>query len=210
MKPILFSTPMVQAILAGRKAQTRRVIKNKPCECESKTVNGICKITDDKGGFYLPEDYIKARSPYQPGDILWVRETWQEIVNPENLDHIRWAYRATETEYGVNDGLKWRPAIFMPREAARIFLRVTDVRVERVQDITEEEAKAEGAINQKIHEIYLGIHPRVIRSTVDCTYREGFQNLWDSINAKRGHGWEVNDWVWAYTFERISKEGVRE
>lgn len=75
-KPILFNTDMIRAILDGRKTVTRRIVKNNPEECTSKVVNGVCKICDDKGGFYLPDDYVKARSPYQVGDILYVRETW--------------------------------------------------------------------------------------------------------------------------------------
>lgn len=78
-KPILFNTDMVRSILDGKKTVTRRIVKNNPEECTSKVVNGVCKICDDKGGFYLPDDYVKARSPYQVGDILYVRETWKSF-----------------------------------------------------------------------------------------------------------------------------------
>ena len=173
MKPILFSTPMVQAILDGRKTQTRRVIK-----------------IDD-----APENWRKslAGSRYKPSDILWVRETWADVFG-------KYEYRADYSEsentyrvkrYGTTIA-KWRPAIFMPRAAARIFLRVTDVRVERLQDITEDDATAEGL------RIGIGGAP-----CFSC--RDAFAELWDKLNAKRGYGWDTNPWVWVIEFERCEK-----
>jgi len=169
MKPIIFCTPMVQAILEGRKTQTRRVIKPQP----------------DAG--LMPNKYA---APYKPGDILWVRETWK----PDYHDEDGYCYKADgDREMYPNNLLHWRPSIHMPRAAARIFLRVTDVRAERVQDISAEDAHSEGiaCIHDEISE---------------CA---AFAALWDEINAKRDGGryaWERNPWVWAYTFERIAKE----
>lgn len=168
MKPILFSTPMVKAILDRRKTQTRRVIK-----------------IDD-----APENWRKslAGSRYKPGDILWVRETWA----PKRYQPERIYYKADNELGSLVNVDKWRPAIFMPRAAARIFLRVTDVRVERLQDITEDDATAEGL------RIGIGGEPYF-----SC--RDAFVALWNSINAKRGYGWDTNPWVWVISFERCEK-----
>jgi len=176
MKPILFNTEMVRAILEGRKTVTRRVVKHNPCECESKQLNGICKLCDDKGGFFWPNEYVKARSLYRPGDILYVRETWERSMAGTYL------YKATDTPL-IHDG--WRPSIHMHREASRIFLRVTDVRVEQLQDIDDDGVVAEG--------LNIG---------------DPFDELWDSTikPADRAlYGWTANPWVWVIAFERCEK-----
>lgn len=199
MKGILFNREMVRAILDGRKTVTRRVVKNNPCECESKQLNGVCKICDDKGGFFWPDEYVKARSPYRPDDVMYVRETWAPNIEGGFF------YRA-DTDDDVFGG--WRPSIHMSREAARIFLRVMDVRVERLQDITEEQARAEGA------------EPLMITADIDEPDSEKrweealpaltrFPGLWDSTIEPKDraiYGWEANPWVWVIEFERISKE----
>ena len=178
MKPIIFSTEMVRAILDGRKTQTRRVIKPQP---ES--------MKDGK----LP------KCPYQPGDILWVRETWyyEEHMHeltagdpdlPSGRYKHRYICKASDPDYPVgNKG--WRPSIHMPREAARLFLLVKAVRVERLQEITEEDVLAEGC----------GL---ASWTQDDWPKTAGFAQLWDSLNAKRGYGWKNNDWVWVIEFER--------
>lgn len=169
MKPILFSTPMVQAILEGRKTQTRRVVKPQPI----------------KKGHFWTLDY--TRMPYKPRDILWVRETWYLETFYGAHSYV---YRASEPNYPVNVGAGqhgWRPSIFMPQDVARIFLRVKEVRVEKVQDITEEDTINEGVNN-----------------------KEKFALLWDKLNKKRGYGWEANPWVWVIEFERIEKPEVTE
>lgn len=211
-KPILFNTEMVKAILDGRKTVTRRPIKNNPEECTSKVVNGICKICDDKGGFYLPDDYIKARSPYQVGDILYIRETWCKPAA-----HIFW-YKADSRVQNI----LWRPSIHMPKEAARIFLRVTTVRVERLKDITEDDVVKEGA--EKL--ILCPDEHGVIESNgtlgdmcynteccgenckyINKSYGELFGEIvWNSIIKKTDlekYGWEANPYVWVIEFERI-------
>lgn len=223
-KPILFNTDMVRAILDGKKTVTRRIVKNNPEECTSKVVNGVCKICDDKGGFYLPDDYVKARSPYQVGDILYVRETWKRfcgmLYGRENGTYIPlddfegYQYKADEQcicAKGFNpfcDGFedqkndvsfddKWHPSIHMPKEAARIFLRVTSVRVERLQDITPEQIDAEGckeyAYNAKTGEL-LPSKPTWFKIKWDSTIKK-------SDIAK--YGWTANPYVWVIEFERI-------
>lgn len=172
MKPIIFSAPMVKAILDGRKTQTRRVIK-----------------VDD-----APENKLPR---YEAGDILWVRETWlkaddgyyykADIKVPSESENLRKTY-----------GYKWRPSIFMPREAARIFLRVTNVRVERVQEITVDDCRLEGCCCSDC--LQTGPH------SPDCKCDTLFYNTWNDINAKRGYGWDTNPWVWVYEFEKFNKE----
>jgi hypothetical protein len=184
-KPILFSGEMVRAILDGRKTQTRRVMKPQPRQLEN----------------HIAIKNRKRHCPYgKPGDLLWVRETW---ASHEYMDDTRpsdftksaqmlplW-YRANNQMYNFNQG-KWRPSIFMPRWASRITLRVTDVRVERVQDISEADARAEGVL--KAGGASLSLYAA----------RHHFSQLWDRINAKRGYGWDINPWVWVVEFELAS------
>lgn len=198
MKPIIFSTPMVQAILDGKKTQTRRVVKingwpiTSPKESLELTKEGLiyhsfCSMS----GYYKPL--------CQPGDILWVRETWGK---DENGDYVyRTNYGTTEDDSFPPSMFKWRPSIFMPKEAARIFLRVTNIRVERLQEITEEDAWREGVepIRSALGQIY-------VQDDYSIGYRLAFEELWNEINAKRGYGWDTNPWVWVVAFEKISKE----
>lgn len=205
-KPILFNVDMVRAILNGEKTVTRRIVKNNPEECTSKVVNGVCKLCDDKGGFYLPDDYVKVRSPYQVGGILYVRETWYYETFYEDTDDItdlpfgncswRYVYKADRPDYPVIPD-HWHPSIHMPKEAARIFLRVTNVRVEKLQDITPEQIDAEGckeyAYNAKTGEL-LPSKPT------------WFKMIWDSTIKKSNlskYGWAANPFVWVIEFERI-------
>ena len=130
---------------------------------------------------------------YNPGDILWVRETWTHDNYEGFVD-----YRADFSDEEVKTlDVKWRPSIFMPREAARIFLRVTNVRVERLQEIATDDAKAEGVLQP-------GVIPSntLIRNTEGSIPRTNFKILWDSLNASRGFSWEQNPWVWVISFER--------
>ena len=184
MKPILFSAEMVRAIQDLRKTQTRRVVKapvlqdvREPNEVywkNGKVVFNWCGET--VGGF-------EVKPKYQPGDILWVRETWFE--NEECLLYKASKYENTKEYHGRNGWvqIKWRPSIFMPRAAARIFLKVKNVKVERLQDITDADILAEG---------------------FKC--REDFIVFWNILNEKRGHGWNKNDWVYAYTFEKKERQ----
>lgn len=188
-KPILFNVDMVRAILNGEKTVTRRIVKNNPEECTSKVVNGVCKLCDDKGGFYLPDDYVKAYSPYQVGDILYVRETWKQATTDYagggcGLTDL-YLYKADKDidTTGMMVEEKWHPSIHMPKEAARIFLQVTDVRAERLQDIDDDGVVAEG--------LEIGAP---------------FDELWDSTIKKSDidkYGWAANPFVWVIEFERI-------
>lgn len=138
--------------------------------------------------------------PYRPGDILYVRETWAAWSRTYGAVPVLY-YKA---DGDAPDGIKWRPSIHMPREAARIFLRVTDVRVERLQDITEEQARAEGAIDNR-HFIH---SPDNEYETLHSA-REHFAGIWDSTikPADRDlYGWAANPWVWVIEFEQISRE----
>ena len=207
IKPILFNTEMVRAILDGRKSCTRRLIKH--------NVDAILNSPYHKEHPEVEDKQIISKlcqPPYQPGDILYVRETWGYPIDL-NSDE-QYVFRADEVaESGFkNDSNIWHPSIHMPKEAARIWLKVTDVRVERLQEITEEEAKAEG-INEEWarswwHPTYddpdSGGYPR---------YRDTFAlDLWNSTIKKSAldkYGWDANPWVWVVEFERCEKpEGV--
>lgn len=190
--PILFSGPMVRAILDGRKTQTRRVVKfgTRP---DGNTNN---------------EPPLNACPYGQPGDRLWVRETFATIKwparEPTPYGHTDVTYRATANPAVKVD--RWRPSIHMPRKFCRLILEVKAVRVERLQDISISDAIAEGVeemarLVKNQHEYYW-----VNDHTIDCTYAGGFGCLWDSLNAKRGYGWNENPWVWVIEFEVINKE----
>jgi len=213
VKPILFRTDMAQAILreVDPKTNTRRVILPQPVMDD----NGMWRWKDCQwmdGGLGIPQSAIEEYAPYKPGDALWVRETWQYVDNgDENSGYV---YKASEDgkEWEQNcPGWKWRPSIYMPRKAARIFLRVTDVRAERLQDITAEDAIAEGV------EGVVCTHPNISLGICTDCYNTGwlehplenFGGFWNETYAKRNGGayaWTANPWVWVYEFKRITKE----
>ena len=209
MKPILFSTPMVQAILEGQKTMTRRVIDKDISNRFDIEVDGkpFAYIDQATGDSYKPEQVAS----YQSGNVLYVRETFclGNVVCGENPDGSGAWYIEPSDDGGIIpkqwaisqnvgiDDVKWKPSIFMPKAFSRIFLRVTEVRAERLQNITEEDARAEGV--REMH--YLG---------VDQTARAAFHDLWNKLNAARGYGWDKNPWVWVYTFERITREEAME
>jgi hypothetical protein len=209
MKPILCSTPMAQALLAGNKTQTRRVIKPRyeNTHFEMRTdkygtrlievetfVEGVHhRINLDGTTMRKMRFYKEIKSRYAIGDMLFVKETWQQTYD------CRYHYKADEPE---NTG--WKSSIHMPREAARLFLRVTDLREERLQDITVEDCMAEGldcdnSINNPDPATHDGI-----RSWNTSYSQMLYKELWDKLYAKRGYPWECNPWVWVYTFERIT------
>lgn len=192
IKPILFNTEMVRAILDRRKTCTRRVIKL-PENMDGIPV-GKGGDSSNPLGFMYP-GCIK-RPQYQPGDILYVRETWKKAPNG-------YYYYEDWKRNDIADVTKWKPSIRMPKEAARIWLKVTDVRVERLQDITEEGAKKEGAIDNRgfIHSPnneYDNVH----------TAREHFVKIWNNTIKKSNldrYGWDASPWVWLIEFERCEK-----
>lgn len=211
-RPILFSGPMVRAILEGRKTQTRRIVKP-PFEMIG---NGYLVRPDGHGGRFGPYP-----CPYgQPGDRLWVRETWSHTGT--GVWSIRDCSMANDGDYiyradGEIQGCKWWPSIHMPRWVSRIHLEVVSVRVQRLQDISEEDAMAEGlsCLSKDGGRTYkYGIPDRdgLPGSDDDGRHwsdwntdpRIAFRTLWDSINADRGHGWETNPWVWVVEFKKVA------
>lgn len=238
VKPIIFSGPMVRALIDGRKTQTRRVLKPQPKnfgkdyerQWNAHAIPPGGSIPDHwswwEGPSHGPSLYHTAKVPYAAGDLLWVREAWQAHGWASDCVTIR--YRAQEKTAGFiaqveqiayPEGNKntfkyvapkgpnhWRPSIHMPRWASRLTLRVTDVRVQRVQEITNHDAVAEGIdrVNepQEGFRDYSGSEPVV-------AMRPSFRTLWDSLNAPRGHGWDANPWVVALTFDVI-RQNVNE
>lgn len=224
IKPILFNTEMVRAILDGRKTCTRRICK----DANEYTVPDMEFYNADKRTYavhnFADKEQMEQLStaertcPICPGDILYVRETWEHFdccccegdehgncyqepqQNVLNKSYGCYMYRATDEIYG---DARWHPSIHMPKEAARIWLKVTDVRIERLQDVTEDGAKAEGAIDNRgfIHSPeneYDRIH----------TAREHFIKIWNSTINKSDidrYGWGANPWVWVIEFERCKK-----
>lgn len=195
-RPILFSTPMVQAILDGRKTQTRRIIKPQPTKQLSFSDTFKKHWSENVSDLKLP--YFEAK--YQIGDIMWVRETWSEGCI-ENGEHTGIRYKADDENFKV----KWRPSIFMPKSACRIFLKVTNVRVERLQDISEQDAIAEGIeSNENDMPAYFHCYKDYcINNNFDLDALGSFQTLWQSINGKEN--WKSNPWVWVYDFERVER-----
>lgn len=191
-KPILFNTEMVRALLEGRKTATRRVMKPQPL---FKTHRKYVFDDDVCPKKWESCDDIITTYQYQPGDYLYVRETWQ-CLNP--YSDKEYVYKASCDEDFAKDIGNWKPSIHMPKEAARIFLRVTDVRVERLQDISEEQAIKEGCYHGALFE---GGDTDAIKA------RGRFITLWDSTIKKQDldrYGWEANPWVWVIEFEKVN------
>jgi hypothetical protein len=191
-RPILFSAPMVRAILDGSKTQTRRIVKPQPehgvTPCHwSPTGHAVTAAPHNERGD-TSCTCKPIRAPYgAPGDRLWVRETHA----PRYFDDGSPSYRADWTALAAATvpQPKWTPAIHMRRADSRILLEVTDVRVERLQAITEEDARAEGVGGPPLH------------PGPDFAHRTAFAVLWDEINGKRAP-WESNPWVWVVSFQR--------
>lgn len=200
-RPILFSGDSIRAILDGKKTVTRRVVKGRDPRWE---------VDDREDGrlwpyypcyVYAEPQPIDLQCPYgEPGDRLWVREAWRLYDSSEECacyDSCRCSAYSGQPLYradwaGEASEYKWRPSIHMPRRLCRIVLEVKSVRVERLQEITEAEAKAEGITKALVS----GVAPGEF-------HRAGFAQLWDQLNASRGYSWESNPWVWRVEFERI-------
>ena len=196
-RPILFNTEMVRAILDGRKTQTRRVIKgdHNYVRWNPVVLNGYGGWTDDHGR--------PVKCPYgKVGDRLWVQEKFAvgEIVGAEGSEWylsqckdensiIPYQY-CIENEIGIEDVI-WKPSSQMKKEDSRITLEIENIRVERVQEITWEDAREEG------------IQPKGIGS--DYEDIKAFEKLWNSINESCGYGWNENPWVWVVEFKRVEK-----
>lgn len=215
IKPILFNTEMVRAILEGRKSCTRRLVKPQPDEKHTYPLGFVTDSTEKKEvgcfGFDANEyggsiQYVKPPYRYAPGDILYVRETWKKA--PKG-----YYYYEDWQRNDIADVTKWKPSIYMPKEAARIWLKVTDVRVERLQDITPKGAESEGVGNLFYDDI--GYGEKNYGTEVDPEYgiaKEQFAWLWESTIKKSDidrYGWDASPWVWVIEFERCEKpEGV--
>ena len=211
-KPILFSTEMVQAILAGRKTQTRRVCKISPeanimgFYVKRRLWDSSIEENPNPIGHIAKFNWGEVKSKYTEGDIIWVRETFQKLESVKHKE-IDFLYKADVEyhNYFNSDLVVWSPSIYMPKEAARIFLKVTNVRVERLQDISEEDAVAEGIFPDPENLNFNGFRFKQNQTETFIMFaRETFRSLWQSINAKK-HPWESNPWVWVYEFERIEK-----
>ena len=178
MNSILFNTEMVRAILEGRKTATRRLVKPQPSGGVRKSV--FCKSgVEDLHGYEI-------KPKYQIGEIIYVKETW-------GFDKNNWLY---EADFSDTDLIKlkhlliWHPSIHMKEKTARIFLKVVDIRVEKVQDITDEQAKAEGIV--------------VVTNKSGMMHIVGFGILWNSIYPE--NDWAKNPWVWVYELELITEK----
>lgn len=219
MKPILFNTEMVKAILDGRKTITRRIIKPQPISKIAYAIGGYkCgtwgypskdawKYWCDEE-FRIPEGIAEAEiertwnPPAHGGDILYVRENWAmapdlfgEFEQPIYMADIP----SVDLEEAKAKHFRWKPSIHMPKEIARLFLRVKSVRVERLQDITEEQAIAEGCYHGPLFEG---------GTEEDIKALWGFIDVWDSTIKRADletYGWEANPWVWVIEFERCEK-----
>lgn len=210
IKPILFNTEMVRAILDGRKTVTRRLVKF----LSRKNPNWTGYVKDGLMLYNGRNEPCIKKAPYQPGDILYVRESYSELsfgyvykADGENIDHL-------------GNVIKWHPSIHMPKEAARIWLKVTNVRVERLQEITEDQTEEEGFLFTPpcLHmtgENYCDIDGPCTSEIKYCDMGAGElfgKVLWNSTIKKSDltrYGWDANPWVWVIEFERCEKpEGV--
>ena len=238
-RPILFSGPMVKAILDGQKTQTRRVVKPQPADvsryqtdAEPGTViwhgGKLCRLEESKGRNKRDAGFLNAREltcPYgRPGDRLWVREAFSLVpcsagcekypdgfdprvasVHQPNAPHEGVRYKAT---WDRCHSAPWRPSIHMPRWASRITLEVTGVRVERLQAISESDARAEG-VDWVAPDPYGEVWDderedpsQVGYSSAGASFaRDNFRRLWGKINGK-SHSWESNPWVWVVEFRK--------
>ena len=220
IKPILFNTEMVRAILDGKKSCTRRLVKTRRKDACGFYVTrrkadglfaGIYEYDENESMF---DNQLEP--PYQPGDIIYVRETWHKYIKRvgegQNC-HLAefYGYKASVAN-SEDAGEPWKPSIHMPKEAARIWLKVTDVRVERLQDITPKDAENEGVGNLFYEDI--GYGEKNYGTEVDPEYgivKEQFAWLWESTIKKSDidrYGWDANPWVWVIEFERCEKPEV--
>ena len=198
-RSILFNGEMVRAILEGRKTQTRRVVKPQPLWVYDNKVPVKTEDADPKGAIKCPYG--------QPGDRLWVRETFMGPLIDEDGDYSNGYHSPEFCEYRADGGPApewvdmdgenhqgWKPSIHMPRWASRILLEITAVRVERLQEISDVDAEAEGAKFElaEVDSVRLG---------AEASHRSGFQNLWQSISGP--DSWAANPWVWVVEFRRV-------
>ena len=215
-RPLLFTGENIRAIYKNRKTMTRRVIRPQPSD------GGLDCCTAGDGEFsawqdpgLLLEEHSEDGGPCQricpygvTGDLLWVRETWGAwpyAGGGVQLDSVR--YRATDNPpEDLHNAWRWRPSIHMPRELSRLTLRIINVRVERVQDITPKDCVAEGIrlVVGDVGKVMIG------ENMVHGTPRPLFERLWDSINGPRGFWWKDNYWVWVVEWDKVWEKNVDE
>ncbi len=227
MKPILFNTEMVEAILKGQKTESRRVMKPQP----GKNVTRLFPLEGKqwKGYFGSREEGACMKPKYQKGDVLYIRETWAHgyiDYSDNGCSRERWFEPSRESDGEFLKGISsyfyranmsqqdqeelhmlWKPAIHMPKEAARIFLKVTDVRAERLQNMGIYDALQEGVpvSREELNRMNL------LNQWEGPEVMAEFRKLWDSTiqkEAREKFGWDGNPWVWVYEFERIRKPEV--
>lgn len=200
-KPILFSGEMVRAILEGRKTQTRRVIRIDDSPILRGSGDRQRGIPSDAQNVRFCSAYLKCDSPAgsytvssrvpcpygESGDRLWVKETFYDCHHDTKKRNYEYRADWSPAREADERDFAWRPSIFMPRSASRITLEISAVGVQRLHQITDQDARAEGCCG--VTSTQWGV--------------PNFRWLWDSINAKRGFGWETNPWVWVITFRRI-------
>ena len=218
-RPILFNAEMVRAILLGRKAQTRRIVKPQPPRNTKLSPGYIAIDAQSPSGFSWCSDMygaIHLKCPYgKVGDRLWVMEPFRVMVIDDLCDQDRFVrgeytrgggFETSLTQAEWDKIIKWKKpyqgksSLYMFKSLARLWLEVTGISVERVQEIYELEALAEGVEGERmVHGKLNGVEGDYIEG---CA-RDGFQTLWDSINKKRGYGWDENPWVWVVEFRQL-------
>lgn len=209
IRPILFNSDMVRAILEGRKTVTRRVIK----DADESMYVGLCGLGP---GLFDRKTGLRTKEPYyRLDDILYVRETfcpnYFDVSMAVGLKcSIRHAFKADYRKEAIGDIVpepKWRPSIHMPKEAARIWLRVVDVRAERLQEISNEQIIKEGARQETINS-YIEQMPEKSEVWTNAAYALEWMQIWDSTIKKKDldtYGWTANPWVWVIEFERCER-----
>ena len=221
MKPILFNTEMVRAILDGRKTETRRIPSKKIRDKWFDYDEWVMAVATPESTSMTEKEFYEQYLPYHTDDTLYVRETWSDLKYAGGI-HKRYVYKASDT-YPFGEKyickFRWKPSIHMPKEAARIFLRVTNVRVERLQEITEEQVYEEGfqfkppclsMVSADGH--YCDLDGPCTSSIKYCDMSMGElfgKELWNSTIKKSDietYGWGANPWVYVIAFERITKD----
>ena len=212
-RPIIFSTESVRAILDGQKTQTRRAVKQ---QADDEGILPDLTIRPEAAGLWemrwaaddvgappycdgLMHDWIKC--PFGiPGDRLWVRETYlvHECALSKTVDESRIYYKADHTTHKNCERMFWSSPMFMPRKFSRLTLEITDVRCERLKDISWNDCIQEGTFQ---------FHGYIDEHGIRSEGKRLFAEMWNTINTKRGFGWDTNPWVWVIEFKRVEKEG---
>jgi len=206
-RPILFSGDMVRAILEGRKTQTRRLVNPQPIVGSGQEIVQVASndfwVGTNNGHFSGHSSTRFSCKFGQSGDQVWVKETFAihpDYNPPYNFDG-QYVYRATDPDWETTDGWKWKPSLFMPREASRIFLEITEVRVERLQDISENDAWKEGIEFKRppINQNATGFRHYQSGFYNAKNAQHSYQTLWEKINGPES--WDLNPWVWVVEFK---------